>query len=296
MTTIAFCGLGRMGGPMAARLVDAGHDVAVWNRTTSRARPLVERGARQADSPATAAQGAEVAITMLADPRAVEQVVVGRDGLTATLPPGATLVEMSTIGRDSVQALAGRLPEGVDMLDAPVLGSVAAATEGTLKVFVGGDGGVFERCRAVLEAIGSPRHLGPLGAGAAMKLVANSTLGALMCGLGEALALADALDLDQAAVLDILAESPIGATVKSKRKLIESGTYEPNFALSLAAKDLALVTDAAERAALDLRLSPAARSWLEQADAAGLGDLDYSAVIAEVRGRRVSRPGSRHPR
>ncbi|HEX2118957.1 MAG TPA: NAD(P)-dependent oxidoreductase, partial [Acidimicrobiales bacterium] len=201
MTTIAFCGLGRMGGPMAGRLVDAGHDVAVWNRTASRAAPLVERGARLAGSPAAAAQGADVAFTMLADPGAVERVVLGPDGLAGSLGPGATLVEMSTIGRDAVRALAARLPQGVDMLDAPVLGSVPAATEGTLKVFVGGDDGVFERCRPVLEAIGTPRHLGPLGAGAAMKLVANSTLGALMCGLAEALALADALDLDQAAVL-----------------------------------------------------------------------------------------------
>lgn len=123
-----------------------------------------------------------------------------------------------------------------------------------------------------------------------MKLVANSTLGALMCGLAEALALADALGLDEAAVLDILSESPIGATTKSKRKLIESGEYPANFKLELAAKDLGLVTAAAEAAGLDLRLAPAARAWLEQADAQGLGELDYSAVIAAVRGRPASGP------
>ena len=123
-----------------------------------------------------------------------------------------------------------------------------------------------------------------------MKLVANSTLGALMCGLAEALALADALGLPEDAVLDILAESPIGTTVKSKRTLIESGEYTPNFSLALAAKDLRLVTDAAGALGVELRLSPAARSWLERADAAGLGDLDYSAVIADVRGRPASAP------
>ena len=92
----------------------------------------------------------------------------------------------------------------------------------------------------------------------------------------------------QDAVLDILAESPIGTTVKSKRKLIESGTYGPNFTLGLAAKDLRLVTEAADQAGVELRLSPAARSWFERADAAGLGDFDYSAVIADVRGRPAS--------
>ena len=296
MTTIAFCGMGRMGLPMAGRLLDAGHDLAVWNRTASRAGPLVDRGARLADSPAAAASGADVAVTMLADPAAVEDVVLREDGLAAALEPGSTVVEMSTIGREAVRALVARLPEGVDLLDAPVLGSVPAATDGTLKILVGGDEKVFERRRAVLEAMGIPRYLGPPGAGAAMKLVANSTLGALMCGLAEALALADALDLDQADVLDILAESPIGATVKSKRKLIESGTYEANFSLALAAKDLALVTAAAEQTGTDLRLAPGARSWFEQAEAAGLGDLDYSAVIAEARGRAVRPEGLPPPR
>jgi len=285
MTTIAFCGLGRMGAPMAARLLDAGHRLRVWNRSPGRAAPLVERGAAECDSPAAAAQGADVVVTMLTDGPALETVVFGNDGVAAGLAAGTTLVEMSTVGPEAARSIAGRLPAGADMLDAPVLGSVPQATEGTLKIFVGGDPEVFERTRPVLEAMGTPRHLGPPGAGAAMKLVANSTLGALMCGLAEALALADALGLEEAAVLDILAESPIGATVKSKRALIERGEYPANFKLALAAKDLRLVTAAGDAAGLDLRLAPAARAWLEQADAGGRGDMDYSAVIAEVRGR-----------
>jgi len=288
MTSIGFCGLGRMGAPMAARLLDAGHDVSVWNRTPERGVALVENGAVQAASPAEAASGAEIVVTMLADPQALDEVVFGPGGVAAGVRPGATFVEMSTIGVDAVRSLAARLPDGVDLVDAPVLGSVPQATEGTLKIFVGGDEAVFERCRPVLEAMGTPRHLGPLGAGAAMKLVANSTLGVLMCGLAEALALADVLGLEESAVLDILAESPIGTTVKSKRGKVESGVYEANFTLALAAKDLALVTSAAEAAGLQLRLAPAAQDWLEQANTAGLRDLDYSAVIAEARGRKAS--------
>ena len=288
MTSIAFCGLGRMGLPMAGRLLDAGHDVTVWNRTADRAAPLVERGAKQAGSPAEAAASADVAVTMLTNSDALESVVFGDEGLASGLSAPATVVEMSTVGPDAVRELVSRLPDGVDVLDAPVLGSVPQATEGTLKIFVGGEKDVFERCRPVLEAMGSPRFLGPLGSGAAMKLVANSTLGALMCGLAEALALADALGLDETAVLDILSESAIGATTKSKRKFVESGEYPANFKLALAAKDLGLVTDAADRAGLELHLSPAARAWLERAVAEGYGDLDYSSVIATVRGRPAS--------
>jgi 3-hydroxyisobutyrate dehydrogenase-like beta-hydroxyacid dehydrogenase len=279
---VAFCGLGKMGVPMAARLIGAGHAVTVWNRTPGRATELLEQGAAEAGSPAEAAAGADVVVTMLADPAAVDAVV---DDLAGAMETGATLVEMSTIGPDAVRSLAARVPA---MLDAPVLGSVPQATEGTLKIFVGGDAAVVERCRPVLEPMGTLHHLGPLGAGAAMKLVANSILGALMGGLAEALALADGLGLDEAGVLDILSESPIGVTVKGKRKLIESGVYPANFKLALAAKDLRLVTEAAGAAGVELKMAPAARAWLELATDHGLGDLDYSAVIADVRGRPAS--------
>jgi len=288
MTYIAFCGLGRMGAPMASRLLAAGHDITAWNRTPGRADDLVERGAREADSPADAADGAEVVVTMLADPDAVDDVLFGDDGVARGLSPGTTVVEMSTIGAGAVRDIADRLPDEVGLLDAPVLGSVPQATDGSLKIFVGGDRATFERCRTLLEVLGTPVHLGASGAGASMKLVANSTLGALMCGLAEALALADGLDLDQAAVLDVLAESPIGVTVRSKRRLIESGAYDPNFTLTLAAKDMGLVMNAADEAGVPLRLVPAARAWLEEADEAGLGDLDYSAVVAHARGRHAS--------
>lgn len=285
---IAFCGLGHMGAPMAGRLVDAGHDVVVWNRTASRAEPVVARGARRAATPAEAATGADAAVTMVTDAAALREVVFGRDGLAYGFGEGATLIDMSTVGPDAACDVAAHLPRRVDMLDAPVLGSTPQATDGTLKVFVGGEPERFERWRGLLEVFGTPRLVGPLGSGAAMKLVANSTLGALMCGLAEALALADALGLEERAVLDILAESPIGATVKSKRTRIENGAYPRNFGLALAAKDLRLVTEAADDAGLELRLAPAARSWLETAEAAGLGDLDYSAVIATARGRAAT--------
>lgn len=268
---IGFCGMGMMGAPMAARLVEAGHAVAVWNRTPEKARPVIDQGATSADTPAHAADGAEVVITMLADPEALEQVIRAEDGLAAGLSAGQTLVEMSTVGVDAIRTVSEWVPDGVEVVDAPVLGSIPQATDGTLKVFVGGSPEAFERLRPLLEVFGSPRLMGPFGSGAAMKLVVNATLPALMTALGESLALADGLGLDQGDVLDVLADSAIGVTVKSKRSRIESGEYPPNFKLDLALKDAGLVGEAA-------------REWLAQASEAGLGDLDYSAVLAAIRG------------
>ncbi|HEX2063219.1 MAG TPA: NAD(P)-dependent oxidoreductase [Acidimicrobiales bacterium] len=289
MAKIAFIGLGQMGAPMARRLLEAEHDVTVWNRTASKAEPLTEAGARAASTPADAAAGAEAVFTMVADPAALEEVVFGADGVAEAMADGATLIEMSTVGPDTIIEVGDRLPEGVEIVDAPVLGTVPQATDGSLKIFVGASDELFERWRPVLEAMGTPYHLGPRGAGAAMKLVANSTLGALQATLGEALALADALGLPEDAVLDLLAGSAIGVTVKGKRRFIESGEYPPNFKLRLAAKDIRLVVEAAERRGFRPRVAPAVREWFEEA-AADFGDLDYSAVVAHVRGRPAHGP------
>jgi 3-hydroxyisobutyrate dehydrogenase/2-hydroxy-3-oxopropionate reductase len=287
MTTLAFVGLGQMGLPMAGRLLDAGHELVVWNRTPGKADPLVARGARVVDTPAEAARQGEVVFTMLSTPEALEEVVFGAGGLVEGMEDGHTLIDMSTVGPEVIRDLAERVPDDVDVIDAPVLGSVPQATDGTLKIFVGADPELFEEWQPLLEAFGRPIHMGPPGAGAAMKLVTNSVLGALMSGLAEALTLADAFALDQSAVLDILAESPIGVTVKSKRELIESGRFPPNFKLSLATKDLRLVTGTAQNAGLQLPLAMAARAWFELSDSDGLGEFDYSAVTARARNRPV---------
>lgn len=194
------------------------------------------------------------------------------------------MIEMSTIGPAAVRELHESLPTGAAMLDAPVLGSIPQATEGGLKLFVGGDAEVIERCRHLLENFGTILPMGELGQGAAMKLVVNSTLGALMTALGEALVLAKALGLDRDRVFDILAESPIATPAKSKRSNVLTGTYKPNFKLELAAKDMRLVHEAAAGAGVELKVAEAARQWLETAEVAGLSELDYSAVIAQILG------------
>ncbi len=250
-------------------------------------RALVAEGARHGSTPAEAGRGVEAAVTMLADPDALDAVLFGPDGLAEALHEGATLIDMSTVGTEAVRRVAERPPLGVTMLDGPVLGTLPHAEEGQLKIFVGGDPEVFEQWRSVLEVMGTPALLGPLGSGASMKLVVNSTLGAVVSAIGEALALADALGLEERAALDVLADSVIGAGVTRARPSIESGTYLPRFKLALARKDLGLVTDAARRTGLDLRVASAASDWLQSAVDEGLGELDYTAVVAHVRGREA---------
>jgi len=287
MSKIAFLGLGQMGMPMATRLLDAGHDLVVWNRTPGRAAALVERGARLASSPLEAAAGVEIAISMLATPEAVEGVVFGTEGLVEGLAPGAVFLEMSTIGPATVRSLASRMPTGVGMVDAEVRGSVPEATEGRLHVFVGATPDDFERVRPILESLGDVRHVGSLGAGAAMKLVVNATLGAAIVVMGESLALGQALGLQRAAVLDVLEDSSIGPTVHAKRSNVEASRFPPSFKLRRAAKDLRLVTEAGDEAGLDLRAVRPARAWLDEAMEQGAGDLDFSAVVPTITAGRA---------
>ena len=284
MATLAFCGLGVMGAPMATRLAAAGHQVRVWNRTPGRDAGAVASGAVAAATPAEAATDADAAITMLAGPASLEQVVFGPDGLAATLPPGAALIDMSTVGPDAVRALQQRLGGRVEVLDAPVTGSAPQAAAGTLRIMVGATDEAYARWSGVLAPMGEPVHVGPPGTGAAVKLVVNSATASLTALLAEALALADRLGVDQGVALDALAASPMGIIVERTREKVQTGSYPPAFKLALAAKDLALAVALAEARGLELRLAQAARSRLQAADRDGLGELDFSAVVAHLRG------------
>jgi len=282
MAKLAFLGLGQMGTPMATRLLEAGHHLTVWNRTSAKTGPLVDQGALAAASPAEAVAGVDAVITMMATPQALEQVLFGDDGVAGALSSGQWLIDMSTVGPQMIHSVAPRLPSPRHLIDAPVRGSVPEATAGRLAIYVGATPTAFEHVRPLLAALGTPRHVGGPGAGAATKLVVNLTLGVAITALGEALALGDTLGLDEATLLDVLAESPIGPTVRAKRANIESGTYPPSFKLTLALKDLRLVTETATRPGQDLKLAAAARAWLEQAAREGGSDLDFSAVVATI--------------
>jgi 3-hydroxyisobutyrate dehydrogenase-like beta-hydroxyacid dehydrogenase len=285
MAKVGFLGLGRMGRPMASRLVEAGHDVAVWNRSPERSEALRSLGARVAATPGEAARGARFVVTMLSDEDAIAQVLFSQDGAATGMGPGSTMIEMSTVGPSAISRLRERLPDEIALVDAPVLGSVPQAERGELQIFAGGTRESFDRCREVLAAMGKPFLVGELGAGAALKLVVNSTLGAAMVVVGEALALARALGVDESIALRALEDTYVGGVVQRKRDAIVGGDYTPRFTLELAAKDQRLVTQEADRAGARLEAAHANLRVIEEAVAAGYGDLDYSAVIRYLRER-----------
>jgi 3-hydroxyisobutyrate dehydrogenase/2-hydroxy-3-oxopropionate reductase len=284
MARVAVIGLGAMGARIARRLVDAGNEVAVWNRTPEKAKELVRRGARAGATPAEAATNAGAVITMVSDPAALADVTEGADGVLRALGDDTTLIQMSTVGPASVARVASNLERGT-LLDAPVLGSISEVKSGTLTVFAGGDDAVVSRWTPLLSTLGRVLHVGGVGAGSAAKLVANTTLFGVIGVLGEALALADRLGLSRDAAFDVLAATPIAAQAERRRAAIEAATYSPRYALSLARKDADLVAAAATDAELDLRLAAAARTWLHDAEDRGWGGLDYVAMLAGILGQ-----------
>ena len=285
MNKLAVIGLGAMGSRIAHRFLDKGHEVAVWNRTAEKMQPLVQGGATDHDSPADAARAAEVVITMVADPHALRDVTEGKDGVLQGLGDGSTLIEMSTVGPEAIERLAGLMPEGRKFIDAPVLGSTGEVDAGSLKVFVGASPDDYERLEPLLAELGSPIHVGPLGSGAKAKLVANLTLVATLTALGEALALAEGLGLDRVATFEVLSGTRLAAEAERRRDSVRDTEFLKRFALALARKDADLVIEAARHADVDLRVVPAAREWFAKAEEEGWGELDYSAVLAHILGR-----------
>lgn len=295
MKPVAVVGLGAMGGRLAARLLDAGHPVTVWNRSPGAAAALASRGATVAATPAAAAAGVQTLITMVSDPQALRAVTEGASGVAAGAHRTLTVIEMSTVGPDAVTRLADALPAGTGLLDAPVLGSVREAEAGSLTIFAGGPAAELDRARPLLSVLGTVIATGPLGSGAAAKLMANLALFSTVAALGEAIALGRALGLRPDSVADVLAVTPLAEQAARRRPAIDAGDYPRRFALSLARKDAGLIDQAARSAGADLRLAEAARGWLAEAEAAGWGEHDYTAVLAAILGPRRPPDAARDP-
>jgi 3-hydroxyisobutyrate dehydrogenase-like beta-hydroxyacid dehydrogenase len=287
VTEVAFLGLGRMGAPMAGRLSRAGYRLTVWSRTAAHAEALADR-ATVAATPAAAGARAEVAVTMLSDGSALEEVVLGRDGLAESLGPGTLLIDMSTTGPAPARKVAGELQaRGVAFVDAPVAGSTGPAAEGDLAIMVGGDPDAVERARPLLAVLGDPEriwYLGPVGAGQAAKLMVNVVLGGVMAAVAEGYVLGRVLGLQAGDALDVLKGASVGGqTVERKRQRMESGDYgEAGFRLNLMHKDLRLAVEAARAARAGLPVAERVAELYAGAKGRGLADLDYSAVVAYV--------------
>jgi 3-hydroxyisobutyrate dehydrogenase len=286
MKSAAFLGLGVMGGGMAARLIEAGWTLDVWNRRRDRAASLVARGARLAASPRDAAASADVVISMVADDEASRAIWVGDEGALAAARPGTILLESSTVSPAWIAELsAAASRRGCDLLDAPVTGSRSHAASGQLLFLVGGDARVFERAQPVFAAMGRDAvHLGPTGSGARLKLVNNFLCAVQAAALAEGVAAIEKSGLDIPKALQILMDGAPGSPLcKAIAPRMMTRDYAVNFALALMRKDLAYAMAEANRLGLSLETAAAARDRYDQAIAAGLGDRDFSAVVEPLR-------------
>lgn len=277
---VGMVGLGLMGTALTERLLAHGYHVSVWNRTREKAAPLVERGAVCSENPLA---DCDRVLISLYSSDVVEQVL---ERLATGLRPGLLLIDTTTGEPDESASLGRRLGEcGVTYLDAPISGSSEQTRRGEATVLVGGEPSAFEACADLWPVLGRKVfHVGACGSAAKMKLVTNLVLGLNRAALAEGLVFAAALDLAPAAALEVLQASAaysLAMDVKG-RKMIE-GDFRVQARLSQHLKDVRLILSAAAAAGQPLPLSETHRQLLEQAEAAGLGDLDNSAIIEVLR-------------
>ncbi|MCB9761082.1 MAG: NAD(P)-dependent oxidoreductase [Alphaproteobacteria bacterium] len=281
MDSIAFLGLGAMGVRMAGRLLDAGFPLTVWNRSPA-GDDLVARGARRAGTPAEAARGAALVISMVSDDAASEAVwdTPGAGALEG-LDAGALAMVSSTLTPARVRALAAKVEaRGAQFLDAPVSGSLPQAEGGALIYLLGGDAAVVARARPALDVLGQAAHLcGPVGAGATVKLAVNGLLAIQIAGLGEALGALAAARLDPAASLAILSATPVMSPAMTLMGgLMVRGDHAPRFPVTLVEKDVRYAITQAASVGAALPLHEAARAVYARAEAAGHGAENLTAV------------------
>jgi 3-hydroxyisobutyrate dehydrogenase len=290
---LGFVGLGAMGFPMAMRLRSAGFELKVFDVLAERTRPLVELGATSTASAKEAAQGSQALVLMVANAEQAKGVLFGEGDAAKTLPEGAAVVVMSTIGPKAVRELAEELAgRGLRTLDAPVSGGVARAEKGDLLIMAGGPEDLFEELRPVLGAMGSSVvHCGPrVGDGQAVKLVNQLLCGVHIAAAGEALAYAEALGLDPRFVFETIRHGAANSFMLEDRgeRMLESEFIPPKSALDIFVKDIGLVCKAAEEQGFETPLASAAlRLYLAGRDA-GLGAEDDSGVIRVFRHRTAS--------
>ncbi len=279
---VAFLGLGIMGRSMAANLVKAGHDVAVWNRSAGKS---VE-GARTATSPADAATGAEVVWMCVSDTKAVEQVLFGENGAAAVLGTsagaGAVIADSSTISPSATLRFAERVKaHGLDYVDAPMTGSKIAAEAGSLIFMVGGNDAALARLQPLFQAMGKHVfHMGETGKGQATKLVMNLQIALIFEGFAEALTLAAKLGVDVEKLLPLIQASMVrSGVVDYKAPFILQRDFAPNFPLRLMLKDIRLALDAAKESRVRLPGLEAVEEVYDVAAEEGYQDMDYAATL-----------------
>jgi 3-hydroxyisobutyrate dehydrogenase-like beta-hydroxyacid dehydrogenase len=292
---IGLIGLGLMGRPMGMNLLKAGHALTVWNRTASRADELVAAGATLAKSPREVAASADVLLTIVSDPPALEQVLWGSsskssggsgiasaDAAFAGLKAGSIYIDSSTVSPDLARKIAGACAEkNVRFLDAPVTGGDWGAKKGELIFMVGGEADTVRAVEPILGVMGKKWfHLGPNGAGQTIKLAMNSILALQVEALAEAIALVTAAGLKGESLVEVMQSSMARSGVLDvKAPNLLKGEYAPSFPLRLMYKDISLALDLAKELGVNLPAVTAAHATYGKVKAAAKEDLDYSAVM-----------------
>ena len=275
---VAFLGLGIMGGAMAANLAKAGHEVTIWNRTPGK---QIE-GARTANTPAEAAQGAEVVWLCVSDTAAVENVLFGENGVEQSLTEGMIIADSSTISPSATRKFAERVARrGVQYVDSPVTGSKAGAEGGTLLFIIGGDEQAIEKLKPLYAAMGKKMfRMGETGKGQSAKLVMNLQIALIYEGFAEALTLGAKLGVDAETLMPLVQASMVrSGVVEYKAPFVLGRDFTANFPLRLMSKDIRLALDAAKEARVKLPGLETVEEIYEMAIEDGHADLDYAATL-----------------
>uniref|UniRef100_UPI0030DAB0D9 NAD(P)-dependent oxidoreductase n=2 Tax=Cyanothece sp. BG0011 TaxID=2082950 RepID=UPI0030DAB0D9 len=284
MMKISVLGIGLMGKPLAKRLLEADHSVIVYNRTISKALPLEPLGAKVAQTPLEAIQGSEVLILMLTDANAIREVILSPE--TADNLQNRTIIQMGTIAPDESRNIQKAVEkQGGQYLEAPVLGSIPQAKEGTLLVMVGAKTSQFEEYKPILKQFGSqPQHIGEVGTASALKLALNQLIAALTSGFALSLGLIERQGVDIDKFMGILRESALYApTFDKKLDRMQQRNFEnPNFPTKHLLKDVNLFLNQAEENGLNTEVLQGVRRIIQQTIELGLSDQDYSALFSAI--------------
>jgi len=278
---VGLIGLGLMGHPMGANLLKAGHQLTVWNRTSSRGDDLVAQGAKRAATPRAVAESSEVILTIVSDPPALESVLWGESGVFAGLKRGSVIIESSTVSPAlEKRAALAAAAQGAEFLEAPVTGGTWGAEKGELVFMVGGEASTLKRVEPVLGAMGKKWfHLGPVGAGQTVKLAMNLLLDVQVEAFAEALALVTRAGVPGQSLFEVM-QSSMGRSgvLDLKGANMLKGEYKPSFPLRLMHKDLGLALDLGNQLGVPLPAAAASREVLNAVKGSVTEDVDFSAL------------------
>lgn len=284
---VAFVGLGVMGYPMAGHLKTAGHDVAVYNRTASKASQwLAQYQGRSGQTPAEAAAGAQLVMLCVGNDDDVRAVVYGEDGVLAQMQPGSVLIDHTTASADLARELAAACAaKGIGFLDAPVSGGQAGAQNGALTIMLGGDAADFERAEPVLRHYAkSARLLGPAGSGQLAKMVNQICIAGVVQGLAEALHFAKCADLDAKAVLEVISKGAAQSwQMENRGATMVDGQFDFGFAVDWMRKDLSITLNEARRNGAQLPVTALVDQFYAEVQALGGNRQDTSSLIRRLK-------------